>query len=282
MALDQALLEAAAEEGFPPTLRFMKWKPAALSLGRFQPLEDIDMVACSSRGIEVVRRPTGGRSILHLDDFTYSIVLPADPQLPGNVVEAYAYICRGIVVALSLLGIEASVHLGAGDHYTETGGACFSASTQADLKHAGRKICGSAQIRQGRAVLQHGSLLLEDHSRLLFSLLKYGDEEKRSTALTAYRDACITLKEAGWEGKWEDVAASFRLGFKNSFHVSLYDGELTSREKKRWRALTRVYRSRAWLTNRSSQRFPREMPRHGGPKSVNIMHNGGGQEEDGK
>lgn len=280
MALDQALLEAAGEEGFTPTLRFMQWDPPAISLGRFQPIGEVDMEACSSRGIEVIRRPTGGRSILHLDDFTYSIVLPGDPKLPGNVVEAYAYICRGIIAALSLLNIEASVHHGAGDRYAEAGGACFSATTQADLKHAGRKICGSAQVRQGGAVLQHGSLLLEDRSRLLFSLLRYEGEKERSAALAAYRAGCVTLKEAGWCGKWEEIAASFRRGFERSFHVCLQEEGLTAREKGRWRELTDAYRSRAWLVNRRLEPLPREMPRQKALESVKIMHNNGAQEED--
>jgi len=280
MALDQALLEAAAEEGFPPTMRFMLWEPPTLSLGRFQPIEEIDMEACSSSGIEVVRRPTGGRSILHMDDFTYSIVIPASLQLPGNVVEAYAYICQGIIAALSALGIEASVHHGAGERYADAGGACFSASTQADLKHKGRKICGSAQVRQEGAVLQHGSLLLEDRSRLLFSLLSYGDERERSAALAAYQAGCITLREAGWDGKWEDIAACFRRGFEESFDVSLREEALTPREDRGWRELSGAYRSQAWLMNRRSKSLPREIPRQRGLKSVKITHNELSQEED--
>lgn len=256
MALDQALLEAACEEGFPPTLRFMRWEPPALSLGRFQPLEEIDVDACRAQGIEVVRRPTGGRGILHLDDFTYSIVMPSAPGLPSNVVDAYAYICRGIVAALSLLGIEASVHRGSGGRYAEAGGACFTASTQADLKHAGRKICGSAQLWRGGAVLQHGSLLLEDRSALLFDLLKIADEDARKASLAAYRAGCITLKEAGWEGEWEDIAISFRRGFEESFEISLREEGLTAWEEERWQNLTGAYRSRAWLENRDRQRLP--------------------------
>ena len=99
MALDQAVLEAALRRGFLPTLRFYRWSPPALSIGRFQPLEDIDVEACDARGIEVTRRPTGGKSILHLDDFTYSVVFPPGSNLPENVVEAYRLICGGILRA---------------------------------------------------------------------------------------------------------------------------------------------------------------------------------------
>ncbi|MBC7247772.1 MAG: lipoate--protein ligase family protein [Actinobacteria bacterium] len=282
MALDQALLESACEEGFPPTLRFMRWEPPALSLGRFQDLEEIDLEACRSRGIEVVRRPTGGRGILHLDDFTYSIVLPATMGLSGNVAEAYAFICRGIVAALYLLGIEAAVHQGSGDRYAEAGGACFTASTQADLKHAGRKICGSAQLWRGRAVLQHGSLLIEDRSTTLFALLRFVDEEERRASLAAYRAGCVTLREAGWEGSWEDVASSFRRGFEESFRVSLREGGVTSREGRRWRELLAAYRSRAWLENRRRQRLPGERPRHGHGKSVKMKRDDHAQEEEGE
>lgn len=249
MALDQALLESAVEEDFPPTLRFFRWEPPALSLGRFQDLGQVDLKACETSGIEVVRRPTGGRSILHLDDFTYSLVLPSRLPLPDGVVETYSYICRGIVAALRLLGVEAQTEKGTGSDYTRAGGACFATSTGADLKCAGRKICGSAQLRRNGAVLQHGSLLLKDRSELLFHLLRFENPAERAASLEAYRRSCVTLEEVGIEVGWEEVATCFRRGFEESFGVRLVKAGLTTQEERRWHCLVPAYRSRDWLTN---------------------------------
>ena len=106
MALDQTLLENASQGGFRPTLRFYRWWPAAVSIGRFQPLEDVDVAAAAAEHIDVVRRPTGGKSILHLDDFTYSTVMPRSFPLPEGVVEAYRLICGGILRAFKDLGLD--------------------------------------------------------------------------------------------------------------------------------------------------------------------------------
>ncbi len=77
MAIDQALAEAAAVGASPPTLRFYRWQPPAVSLGRHQPLNEINLEAVTERGYDVVRRPTGGRAILHTDELTYSVAAAA-------------------------------------------------------------------------------------------------------------------------------------------------------------------------------------------------------------
>ncbi|MDI6874633.1 lipoate--protein ligase family protein [Candidatus Solincola sp.] len=249
MALDQALLECATGPSFPPTLRFQRWVPPALSLGRFQKLEDVDLEACEASGVEVVRRPTGGRSILHLDDFTYSLVLPSRMPLPSGVVETYSLICRGIVAALRLLGLEPVIRVGGGTRYARSGAACFAASTQADLRCGDRKICGSAQLRRGGAVLQHGSILLKDRSELHFGLLRFEGEEERLSSLRDYRRNCASLEELGVNASWEEVAECFRRGFEESFAVRLREGGLEAGEEQRWRSLIPSYRSGEWLRN---------------------------------
>ncbi len=249
MALDQALLESAGRQGFVPTLRFYRWSPPALSLGRFQPVEEIDLDACATAGVEVVRRPTGGKSILHLDDFTYSLVLPGNAGLPPSVEAAYVVICAGIIAALGELGVEASLQHRANEDYRASGGACFAATTRADLVHAGRKLCGSAQVRRGGAILQHGSLFLRDRSQTLFSLLRFPSQQKRLAALRTYRTRCVTLQEAGCNATWEEVGEAFRRGFEEAFRVKVMEGRLTAAESERWRELEPAYRSPDWLIN---------------------------------
>lgn len=249
MSLDQALLEAASAPGFVPTLRFHVWTPPALSIGRFQDISEVDLDTCVREGIDVTRRPTGGKGILHLDDFTYGVVLPPSFPLPGGIVESYAMLCGGILAALRILGIEAGIKRKAGDRYARAGGACFAAVTEADLECEGRKICGSAQIRHRGAVLQHGSILMRDHCGLLFKLLHFESSEQRRKALASYRRRCVSLDELECLHGWEAVAAAFKHGFEERFGAVLKPGELTEWEEERWRSLLPHYGSQRWLVN---------------------------------
>jgi lipoate-protein ligase A len=258
MALDQALLESAADEGFPPTLRFYRWSPPTISIGRFQSLDDLDLDACAREGIEVARRPTGGKCILHLDDFTYSITLPRGFTIPDGVVEAYTMICRGILAAFEELGVGAVIQSHEAEDYRGVKGACFSATTHADLEVAGRKLCGSAQVRRNGCMLQHGSIHLEDHSITLFSMLRFDHEEQRACALESYRMRCITLSDSGSTSSWEEVAASFVKGFRRSFRVEIEEGGLSRQEKRRWHELVLFHASPAWLENARLDALPPE------------------------
>ncbi len=258
MALDQTLLEKAAADGFPPTIRFYCWSPAAISIGRFQDLADIDCDTCSENGVDVVRRPTGGKCILHEADFTYSLVLPRGFDLPHSVIEAYRVICGGILSALSRLGLAAVMQTGQNEDYRQAQGACFSAITQADLEWNGLKLCGSAQVRRKGALLQHGSILLEDHSRELFRLLRFPNEEQRELALETYRGRCASLDQAGISVSWQEVADSFVEGFEESFGIDIEPGTLTAEERRRWSELTIAYGSSSWLQNAASDSFPED------------------------
>jgi lipoate-protein ligase A len=246
MSLDHALLLSSQEDGFPPTLRFYRWKPPCLSLGRFQPPGDVDWERCRREGVDVVRRPTGGKAILHLDDFTYSIVLPPRCDLPGSVVEAYAVVCTGIREALSSLGLETEIATVSGGGKAPGSGACFSTSTMADLRCNGRKICGSAQVRHAGGVLQHGSLLLRDNSSLFFRLLAFPDEKERENARRGFVLRSVTLEETGVSVNWGDLADAFVRGFRRAFGVRLEEGKLEAGESNLWAALEREYRTPSW------------------------------------
>jgi lipoate-protein ligase A len=256
MALDQTILESAAAGDCVPSLRFLRWSPPVLSIGRFQPLDDIYRPACAAEGIEVVRRPTGGKSILHLDDFTYSIVIPRGIALPDSVVDAYRFICRGILRALEHLGLDAAIQPRDSMDYRQAGGACFAASTQADLEYDGHKLCGSAQVRRGGALLQHGSILLEDHSELLFKLLHFADEDERGRCHHAYRRRCIALNEINRLYEWPQLEKSFLRGFSEAFGVKIAEGRLSAWENERWAILTEAYLSESWLINAESRALP--------------------------
>ena len=247
MALDQALLESALQEDFPPTLRFLRWDPPALSIGRFQDIKDVDLEVCARERIDVVRRPTGGKCILHMDDFTYSLVLPPRYDLPQNVVDAYTVICEGILAAVKRLGLQAVLQSRERGDYSKVKGACFAASTQADLEYKGRKICGSAQVRRSGALLQHGSILLLDRSELLYRLLRFDSEEERLESLRSYRSRCVPMSEAAVDCNWVDMSESFIEGFSECFAAHIEKGALSPGEEAAWHRLRKVYGSREWL-----------------------------------
>jgi len=105
MAIDEAILCAVAAGLAPPTLRLYAWAPPCLSLGRAQPLADVDLEALRAAGFDLVRRPTGGKAILHADELTYSVIAPeSEPRVAGGVIESYRRLSRGLVCALEESG----------------------------------------------------------------------------------------------------------------------------------------------------------------------------------
>lgn len=173
MAVDEAILETAAAGQAPPTLRFYAWDPPALSLGYFQDAErEADLAACRAEGVDVVRRPTGGRAVLHDREVTYSVIVPTG-LLPGSVVETYRKLAGGLVLGLREIGLDAAMAPerdtpgGPGSPY----GACFEVPSSYEITVGGRKVVGSAQTRRRGVILQHGAILLEfDAARLARTL----------------------------------------------------------------------------------------------------------------
>jgi lipoate---protein ligase len=164
MALDSWLLEQHRLGLHPPTLRFYTWLPAAISLGYHQKRfpEHWQVLTWQGGAIELVRRPTGGRAVLHQGDLTYAVVMTA-PK--GRRIEVYRRICEFLIEGWRSLGIE--LHYGKGDRSYIQACNCFASATEADLVTAtGQKFIGSAQLRRGNAVLQHGSMAIDPDGEL--------------------------------------------------------------------------------------------------------------------
>jgi lipoate-protein ligase A len=159
MALDAALLAAAPIA----TLRLYGWAPHAVSLGYFQ--DDAEAARARGAGMPLVRRMTGGGAIVHAHEVTYSLVLPEDhPALRGCDVKAsYAVMHAPIRAALAAFGVATEVRAEPVGSRAEQSFLCFARATELDLVADGRKIVGSAQRRRPGRILQHGSILLEDH-----------------------------------------------------------------------------------------------------------------------
>jgi lipoate-protein ligase A len=232
MSVDEALLEAVWQGLAPITLRFYRWQPATVSLGYFQPAEDVDLAAVERLGLGLVRRPTGGRAILHDDELTYSLVIPA-AALPGgrSVGRSYLAISRALLVGLQRLGLAAQVGEQVASRQTLSP-ACFALATRADLQAAGHKLVGSAQVRRGGVILQHGSLPLTLNRQLHAAVFGEGEVAKLP--------ALGLAAALGRRPSWEELVQALALGFRTTFGVSLQPGALTASERAMARRLERT------------------------------------------
>lgn len=157
MAIDEAIMMAVSRGDAPPTLRFYGWDPPTVSTGYFQSLErEVDLARCREAGFDVVRRPTGGRAVLHDDEVTYSVAI-READFPGTVVETYKMLSEGLVRGLRTLGIDAAMaQASSGREHASV--ACFDAPSWYEVTCGGKKIIGSAQTRKYGTILQHGSI----------------------------------------------------------------------------------------------------------------------------
>lgn len=229
MAIDEAVLLHHLRGEVPPTLRVFQWAQPSISLGRFQQVErEIRRDLCEQQGIALVRRPTGGRAVYHRDEFTYSLVSSKASGMPSGIVASYAYLAQGLIAALERLGVPAE--LSTGRVSKQPSAACFASSTQADLTSGGFKLIGSAQVWKDDALLQQGSLPLDDRSAEFYSLLQFSDEAARAEALAQYRQQTTPLHTFAPQVSWDEVAKAFIAGFTRALGLHFQIGLLTPTE----------------------------------------------------
>jgi lipoate-protein ligase A len=229
MAIDEAILIHHLKEKVAPTLRVFRWSQPAISLGRFQNVErELELEICQQRDVALVRRPTGGRAVYHRDEFTYSIVASKRYGVPSGIVAAYAYLAQGLLTALHLLGVEAEISDERVNKHPSA--ACFASSTQADLTSGGFKLVGSAQVWKEDALLQQGSLPLDDRAAEFFDMLRYSNSDARQQALTLYCQKMTPLHTLKPTASWDNIAQAFKNGFSTFFQKTFEPSELSSSE----------------------------------------------------
>lgn len=231
MALDEAILRLVGHGKSPPTLRLYGWYPPCLSVGYFQAVErDVDLARLAEAGIDLVRRPSGGRAILHDQELTYSVVaLLSDPLVSGGVAQSYGKLAAGFLSALKVLGIAAEAapaRQKANGVLPKRKGspACFATTSPYELTVGGHKVVGSAQMRQGGVLLQHGSVLLGLDEARFASLLRDG------AAANLGQHATSLSEVLGRPISWEEVAEAVARGFTQGLGVELVSSEITPNE----------------------------------------------------
>jgi lipoate-protein ligase A len=216
MAIDQALLERAQYQG-ESWLRLYQWAPYCLSFGRHEPAtRRYDSERISELGLDTVRRPTGGRAVWHAEELTYAVVAPAERF--GSLPAAYLEIHDMLADALRAMGARASLAPSVRTPPLDAG-ACFSQPAGGEIMIEGRKVVGSAQLRQGGALLQHGSILLADNQAMVLGLTRGAttaplsqpsQPAPKTPAARSFRSQQISraitqAAESRWPGEWSRV-----------------------------------------------------------------------------
>lgn len=259
MAVDEAILQLHAEGKVPPTVRFYTWNPATLSIGYFQKaLKEINLEEVHKQGLGFVRRPTGGRAVLHDKELTYSVIVSEQhPKMPSSVTEAYKIISMGLLHGFQNLGLKAEMVSLASEEekekYSSPGSsACFDSPSWYELVVEGKKVAGSAQTRQKGVILQHGSILLDMDVELLFSLLNFSSDRLKQRMMESFRQKAVTINEVSSRPiSLQEAIDAFGRGFASGLDVELLPGELTEEEQALAKELAQTrYGTEEWNLRR--------------------------------
>src|SRR6266516_5043753 len=243
MAVDEVLLDGVAAGSAPPTLRFYAWSPACLSLGYFQPYSAVNLEGCRGLGVAVVRRPTGGRAILHDRELTYSVALPASVLgQDGGVLPSYYRLSLALQDGLRRLGVPATLAPESAGSSAAHGPVCFDRPSAHEILLHGRKLVGSAQMRRGGGLLQHGSILIEPRIDKLLACLHRTD----GGGSRGLEEGVAGLAELGVTDLGP-ISSAIGAAFAAGFGVGLAEVPLRSEEEEAARALARAkYQSARW------------------------------------
>lgn len=242
MAVDEALLEYVSVHQQPTTLRLYDWQPYALSLGHAQAVSDVDLAALDNRGWGLVRRPTGGRAILHADEITYSLTAPIEnPVLRGNVIQSYRRISGALLEALQIGGLCVDSQLkNATESHLAKDPVCFQFPSDYEITFQGKKIIGSAQARRKNGILQHGSIPLTGDITRITDVLHYQDEAERSLSKEKLFNRATTVhRSLGRMVSWQQMAEALISGFESALEIHLAPGRMTTHEMSRALELNR-------------------------------------------
>lgn len=254
MAVDEAILDAINAHQAPPTLRLYAWQPACLSLGYAQPATDVDLEAITERGWTLVRRPTGGRAILHIDELTYAVIGPtSDPRLSGGVLESYRRLSQALLEALRQLGLpaQAEKEYTAPSSINPHGPVCFEVPSNYEITVLGKKLIGSAQARRKEGVLQHGSLPLTGDLTRITQGLRFADQASRQTAAQRLLQRALTVETAlNQVVSWQQAARAFVNAFESVLELELQPGDLSPYEIQRAHELQAIKYAASEWTNR--------------------------------
>ena len=221
MAIDEAILTARTRNLAPNTIRFYRWNPSAVSIGKFQNIEnEVQLDKCKKYGVDVVRRITGGGAVYHdtEGEITYSVIAKKEDLEAKDITDVYAKIYAGLAEAVKILGLTADFNEG-------------NAKTCPNLTVNGKKISGSAQSHKSGVVLQHGTLLLDVDLEKMFTFLRVPWANTCMEIVNVAKHKITSLRKE--LGKGVSVGEAYQAlieGFQKALNNQLVSGELTPYE----------------------------------------------------
>ncbi|HEY59590.1 MAG TPA: lipoate--protein ligase family protein [Anaerolineae bacterium] len=236
MAVDEAILESVCNYVQKPTLRLYAWNPYCVSLGHAQPISDIDLTSLKNHGWQLVRRPTGGRAILHADELTYSVCAPLEePLVSGSVLESYRRLSTALLKALQLLGIHAISKPKYNHQFkSKKNPVCFEVPSDYEITCNGKKIIGSAQARKKYGVLQHGAIPIYGDLTRIIEVLAFSNKNNKNRSEERLKVHAGTLEYyLKRRIPWKDVSQAVIEGFKLALEIKLIPGQLSYDEQQR-------------------------------------------------
>lgn len=236
MAVDEAILESVFNHESPPTLRLYAWEPACLSLGHAQRVSEANLKVLKQKGWQLVRRPTGGRAILHVDELTYAVIAhQSEPRVRGGVLESYLRLSKALLEALKTLGLSPKANETTSNQKPPTPNpVCFEVPSNYEITVNGKKLIGSAQARRKEGILQHGTLPLYGDLTRIITALNFSDPTAQADAKTRLLNHATTVeRELGHAPDWKQASRAFQDAFRQVLNLDLQAGQLTEKETRR-------------------------------------------------
>ena len=218
-------------------LRLYKWNPYCISLGANQSLEAINTSKTRYHQIDVVKRPTGGRAILHSQELTYSVIYPIEPAASAKSIynEINLALRKGLInfdARLNAIDLEHSQPNFKEFYKSEISAICFAVSAKSELNYNGKKLVGSAQRKLGNVILQHGSILCGEYHKRIVNYLNVNDA-KRDEMLNEISSTTIDLKSAlNVDVDYAKLSTSILNGFKEHFNSDFEEIDQSSLENR--------------------------------------------------
>lgn len=224
MSIDEAIITARIKGSVPNTLRFYRWNPSAVSIGRFQNVfNKVDVENCRSHGVDIVRRITGGGTVYHdfKGEITYSVIVKEKDLGTQDVVVAYNTICNGLIEAAKILGVNANFNPG-------------DPRNCPNIAIDGKKISGGAQFHKGGVLLQHGTFLLDVDLTEMFTFLRVPWAKTTADVLCVAKERITSIEhELASNISVEEAYQALIRGFERTFNIEFNEEEtLTTYEQK--------------------------------------------------
>jgi len=223
MAIDEAIVTGRIDGSVPNTLRFYRWKPSAVSVGRFQDVfNEVHVENCKRCGVDIVRRTTGGGTVYHdsEDEITYSVVAEEKDFGTTDVVYAYNTICNGLIEASKILGVNADFNPG-------------DPKNCPNIAINGKKISGSAQFHKGGVLLQHGTFLLNADLEKMFTFLRVPWAKTVNDVVCVAQERLTSIrKELNRSVDVQEAYEALIQGFQKALRIELEEQPLTTHEQQ--------------------------------------------------